>query len=54
MHKYLVIMQLYNTVLKTFHLFISLKKYGTKRTNKLLPYFELCEWAFSYIMLAQV
>jgi len=34
--------------------FMSLKKYITKRTNKLLPYSEICEQALSYTMLGKV
>jgi len=33
---------------------MSLKKYVTKRTDKLLPYSELCEHALGYIMLEEV
>jgi hypothetical protein len=33
---------------------MSLKKYVTKRTNKLLPHSELCKQALSYIMLGEV
>jgi hypothetical protein len=39
----------YKTVLKKVTILISLKKYVTERTNKLLPYFELCEQALSFI-----
>ena len=39
--------------LKNFF-FNALKKYETERTNKLLPYIELCEQTLSYFMSGEV